>query len=96
MSASSNIKTNLVRHRRALHEGIKYTCGQCQHKATRKESLAQHRRAIHEGIRYPCGQCQHQATSKGDLGQLRRAFYEEIKNKKLLKLNNWFYFHCFT
>ena len=76
VSIKQHQKENLARHKRAVHEGIKYPCGQCQHEATSKGSLVQHRRAVHEGIKYPCGKCQYEATSKGDLTQHGRAVHE--------------------
>ena len=32
-------KCSLERHRRSVHEGLKYPCQQCEYQATRKESL---------------------------------------------------------
>ena len=48
MSASSNIKRRSCKHKRAVHEGIKFSCMHCQQQATAKGDLAQHRRAVHE------------------------------------------------
>ena len=39
-------------HREAVHEGMKYPCGQCQYQATIKGSLDWHKREVHEGIKY--------------------------------------------
>ena len=35
-------QSSLYSHIRAIHEGIKYLCVQCQHQATSKGHLAQH------------------------------------------------------
>ena len=39
-------KGGLVKHKMAVHEGVKNSCGQCNYQATRKESLAEHKRSI--------------------------------------------------
>ena len=68
-------QSSINSHKRALHEGIKFSCGQCQHEATTVGSLDQHKRLVHEVIKYPCRQCQYQATSKGDLTKHERAVH---------------------
>ena len=67
-----------IRHRRSVHAGIKYPCGQCEYQATEKGNLDKQRRSVHEGIKYPCGQCEYQATQKGKLEQHRRSVHEGI------------------
>ena len=52
-------------NKRALREGVKYPCSQCDNKLTSKSSLAQHKRAVHEEVKYTCGQCEYKSTSKG-------------------------------
>ena len=56
-----------------VHEGVKYTCGQCSYQATSKGNVAQHKSAVHEGVKYPCEQCGHQASSKSNLARHKRA-----------------------
>ena len=51
------LQSRLAEHKRAVHEGIKHPCDQCNYQATTMGSLAEHKRAIHEGVKYPCGQC---------------------------------------
>ena len=70
---------DLAQHKRAVHAGVKYPCGQCSHQSTSKGNLARHKRAVHEGVKYPCGQCGHQSTSKGNLAQHKRAVHEGVK-----------------
>ena len=65
----STSKEDLAQHRRAVHEGVQYPCGQCGHQSTSKGNLAQHKRAVHERIKYPCEQCCHQSTSKENLAK---------------------------
>ena len=61
-----------VLHKRAVHEGIQYTYGLCNHQATSKRRLVQQKGAEHEGVKCPCEKCNYQATSKGNLAQYKR------------------------
>ena len=40
---------SLAEPKRAVHEGVKYPCGQCNYQTTRKRHHAEHKRAVHEG-----------------------------------------------
>ena len=73
--------SSLAGHKRALHEGVKFSCRQCNHQATTKRDLAQHENAEHggEGIQFLCMQFNHQANLKGNIVQQQRAVYEGIK-----------------
>ena len=46
--------TNLAKHKREVHEGVKHPCGQCGKQFTDKRYVAKHIRAIHEGAKDPC------------------------------------------
>merc|ERR1712243_192021 len=46
-------RSNLFRHKKNTHEGIKYPCDDCSYKATRREHLLTHIKAVHEGIKFP-------------------------------------------
>ena len=41
-------KGYLAQHKRAVHEGVKYLLGQCNHQATLKGNLTQPKRAVHK------------------------------------------------
>ena len=56
---TATTKESLDRHKRSVHEGMKYPCGQCEYQATTKENLDRHKRSVHEGIKYPCQQCEY-------------------------------------
>ena len=51
-------------HRRSVHEGMKYPCGQCEYQATSKCNIEKHRKSVHEAMKYPCEQCEYQASIK--------------------------------
>ena len=69
-------KSDLEKHKKSVHKGVRYPCGQCEYQATTKGNLDQHKRSIHEGIRYPCRKCLYQATTKSQLEQHRRSIHE--------------------
>ena len=48
---------NLLRHRRTVHEGVKYPCGQCGKELTSQEYLAKHKKAVLEGQEELFNQC---------------------------------------
>ena len=54
-------KSNLDRHKRIKHEGIRYPCDQCDFAASQQGHLKGHKEITHEGIRYPCDQCEYSA-----------------------------------
>jgi len=63
-------KRYLREHRQAIHEGIKYACDMCEHRATTKSNLKKHKQLKHELDKtFPCHQCEFTATSVGELTQ---------------------------
>ena len=46
----STHKSNIVKHKRSVHEGVKYPCNKCNFKASSEGSLRRHNRLIHEFI----------------------------------------------
>ena len=56
-------KKDLVRHIRNRHEGVRYSCNQCEYQATTQKTLKAHKEAVHEGVKYLCNQCEYQATT---------------------------------
>ena len=55
-------KSNLMRHIKTVHEGVKYPCTKCSYKATQTGDLQQHIKSVHEGFRYFCDQCDFKAS----------------------------------
>ena len=53
---------NFKQHIKLIHEGVRYSCDQCDYKGTSKSHLTSHVKSIHEGVRYPCDQCDYKAT----------------------------------
>ena len=71
---------NLGEHQRAIHEGVKYPCGQCGKKISQKGHLTEHQRGVHEGVKYPCGQCGKQFSQKGHRAEHQRSVHEGVKD----------------
>ena len=57
-------KGYLLKHVKAIHEGVKFPCEQCDYKAIRKENLLIHIKSTHEGIKFPCEQFDYKAMWK--------------------------------
>ena len=63
----------------SVHEGKKFQCPHCEHKATQKGSLQRHIKSVHEGQRSPCMHCQYKATDKWDLKKHIQSVHEGRK-----------------
>ena len=66
--------SNLFRHIRIAHEGIKFSCDDCLYKATTRQHLLTHIQAVHKGLQFPCDLCDYKAKQKSHL-------YTHKKNK---------------
>ena len=44
----------MAQHKRAEHEGVKYTCRQCDNQATTEGCLTPHKMIIHLGVTSYC------------------------------------------
>lgn len=63
-------KRYLREHRQAIHEGIKYSCDMCDHRATTKSNLKKHKQLKHDLDKFfPCHQCEYTASTVGELTQ---------------------------
>ena len=62
-----------------MHEGQKFNCPQCEHKATRKGDLQRHVKLVHEGQQFPCPQCEYKASQKGNLQRHMKLVHEGPK-----------------
>jgi len=63
-------KRYLREHRQAIHEGIKYSCDMCDHRATTKSNLTKHKQLKHKFNKFfPCHQCEFIANSVSELTQ---------------------------
>ena len=60
--ALSKSSSHLQTHIRSVHEGVKYPCDQCNHKASTSTNLHRHMKSVHDGVKYPCDQCNYKAA----------------------------------
>ena len=60
-------QSNLTKHKKSKHEGIKYSCSKCDKQFTQKGNLTRHIQSVHDGKKYQCKGCNYQATEKGHL-----------------------------
>ena len=54
-------------HKRAVHEGVKYTCRQCDYQANTEGCLTPHKMTIHLGVKSSYKYWDNKATLNGDL-----------------------------
>jgi hypothetical protein len=66
----------LNNHKWSKHDGIKYDCYHCEHRATTQTNLTRHRKSKHEGIIYDCNQCDYKATTNHQLTSHRKSKHE--------------------
>ena len=50
-------KRNLFKHKRAEHEGVRFSCHFCEYKTKYQQSLKEHISSIHEEKKTQCAQC---------------------------------------
>ena len=58
---------NTTQAKLSAHEGKRYSCDQCDYKATQKSSLIRHQQSVNKGIKYSCNQCDYKATQQSGI-----------------------------
>ena len=72
-------RSNMLRHYRSKHEGVKYSCAQCGQQFSQQSTVQKHIESVHEGVKYPCPQCDYQASEKCSLQAHIQSIHEGIK-----------------
>ena len=62
---NSTSQSNLRRHQKAAHIGVKYSCDKCDYQTT--SNLRVHQQAVHDGIQFSCDQCDFRSAFKTGL-----------------------------
>ena len=62
MQLSHYYKEKFWEAKKAVHEGVKYSCRQCENKTTIKHKLAEQKMALNDRVQHPCTQCNYQGT----------------------------------
>ena len=50
-----------------LHEDVKYSCNQCDYKASHQGNLKTHKMPVHEGVKFSCNHCDYKTSKQGNL-----------------------------
>ena len=66
----------MKRHNLSIHEGVKYPCQFCEHKATNPKGLNSHIQSVHEGRRFKCEISNLECRSRGNLWMHSRVHKE--------------------
>ena len=60
-------KTDLRRHIKVVHFGLRFQCPKCEKRFTRKSHLERHITAVHLGLGFQCPWCEKRFTRKNNL-----------------------------
>jgi len=71
--------SNLERHIKYKHEGVRYPCSQCEFTATTASHVKRHIESIHEEVRYPCSQCEYVARIASHLKSHVDSIHEGVR-----------------
>ena len=63
----------------SIHEGVNYSCNQCDSKFTQQGALKQHKMTVHEGVIYPSNQCDSIYTQQSHLKRHKKSVHESFK-----------------
>ena len=76
----NKIDENAVRNHEvdSNHDGICYSCDQCDHSATQKDHFKYHEESNHDKTHYNCDQCDYSATRKDQLTHHVEATHEKL------------------
>ena len=79
----SNQKFNLNRHKRNVHEGIRFPCEQCGQQFTQKYTLKAHVLGVHERKkRFKCNQCDKAYLQAASLSQHKKKIHPKEKSNQ--------------
>ena len=70
----------------SIHEEVKYSCNQCNYKASQQGHLKTHKMSVHEGVKYSCNLCDYKASQQGHLKRHDMSVHKRDKHSWLLDL----------
>ena len=73
------LQRSFRRHNESTHEGVKYSCNQCDKQFTQRNNLTVHIQTIHEGVTHDCNQCDYQARGQSNLLNHIKKMHLQIK-----------------
>ena len=62
-ASSRQLTSHLKAHMKSEHEGVRYSCNECDYQAMTKGVLNKHQQRKHEGLRFLCMECGKQLYS---------------------------------
>ena len=62
----------------SVHEGVKYSCKQCDYKASQSGHLTTHKMSVHEGVKYSCNHCDLKFSVLGNLNRHQMSVHEGV------------------
>ena len=74
-------KSNLYKHKKIVHEGLRFPCNFCEYTSACRSGLKNHISSIHEGIKHQCHLCGKQFSESRILNCHIREFHEGIRMK---------------
>ena len=67
LNTRQHIRAILKTHQQSKHDGVRYSCNQCEYQATQQGSLKTHQQFKHKCVQYFCDQCEYQAATQSSL-----------------------------
>ena len=63
-------------HKKSVHEGVMYSCDNCDYQVAHPRNLINHQKSIHEGVRYSCDKCDYHAKRQDNLHAHKKNVHE--------------------
>ena len=78
MATQSN---KLLLHIKSIHKGIKYSCNQCDFRATFESNLQRHIKTKHEELKsqWQCDQCEYKTSDSSNLNRHKKSMHKIAK-----------------
>ena len=77
-------KSTLRKHKQYKDKGVKYSCDECDHKASTKGSLQRHKgscwQSKHIGVECSCDECEYQAGFQSAFDTRKQSKHEGVKS----------------
>ena len=67
------------RQKMPIHEGVKYSCNQCDSNFSKQSNLNRHKMSVHEGFKYYCIQCDYIFSWQSSLKTQKMSVHEGVK-----------------
>ena len=72
-------RSTMLKHYRSKHEGVKYSCNQCDYQATQQDNLQSHISAKHSDTVLKCEDCDYQTKWRSNF-QTHKKTHRSVTN----------------